>query len=1162
MDTETKRVYSLEIEGTQSVNDLKNAIEQLNDKLKTLNETSKEYKDTLSELIEYQSKLSDAMQGISTSAEKTDNSLTNIKNTVDNVAESISNLGDNVIGSFVQGFAEGMAEAASNTAEMNENTEKSVNSVKDLKQQISDLRDRLVSLDKDSEEYKTTVKSLIDDQVKLKEVMDAGKNEVEAADGSYNALSQRMSALKKVWKETTDEVTRNEIGKQINDINNQLKAMDASIGNNQRNVGNYKSALDGVKGSFSNLRQELKATKEAMQQLDPNTKEYSEAMARAAEITHQLSYQQEMIKYSSPDLGDQLSNIRGIASNLVAGYSALNAAMGLFGKKNEDVQKAMLKVQQAMALVQGLQGIDGFIKRTQGLSQSLGLVTKATQANTVATKANATVSKQDAAAKTAEAAATSSVVPAQLSLNAAMKANPIGFVIGLIAALVAAFTLLKDNIMNMIGASEKLTKSFEKFKVVISGVAGVLKNYLITPIKFAIVELKTFGKVLNDVFTLKWGKIGKDLKGGVEETVDIVKNGLDVVNNYKEAANKKQSELDDKKRKEDAAKRQKELEGIIKDNEAKENSDWKYTEEAKKLYDELFEKRMAQYSSDSEEYREAQRDKWAYDRDFTERQNKESEKAIEDERKRQEQAAKEAKQLRETMLSDFKNAFSSLVPEWTKITINITDLYKKWEDGADLFKEELIKKLEITSEDANKIINQMYSKMKKSIYGDMAKTMRDGYEKEFYDFDRNVSSWLSEVNAKFEENKLKIGIEMPNEALRHFNDIFETQAKNIRKQINEVDGVIKKFYNNIIEADAEYSGFTVEQLAKEIPEFQKMLDKKSELEGKYTKLRIENFKQNTEIIKGEYDKELSSIEYNYERRKQLLENYFDWVDNERKSIFSDNEIEDIKRSEKYYSKYYSMLIKFYEEQREKYIEMSNDITLTAEERKNAEDKAGELTIKIRQAEYDKELSLMKKRKELYKGWSDMVKDTISSIVDIMSSISDSWGSIINLEKEAINTELENGKISKEEADRREEQNKQSFEDLKKFQIAQAIINSLSAAVSAYQSMSSIPYVGPVLGAAAAAAALAAGYANVKQIEATSYGGGSSSSSSSTNFQLPNVMELEPQLRQNKTGMDDTDILNNIVGEGKKETVIKAYVLESDLNAAQKLAAKRSSEITF
>lgn len=58
-------------------------------------------------------------------------------------------------------------------------------------------------------------------------------------------------------------------------------------------------------------------------------------------------------------------------------------------------------------------------------------------------------------------------------------------------------------------------------------------------------------------------------------------------------------------------------------------------------------------------------------------------------------------------------------------------------------------------------------------------------------------------------------------------------------------------------------------------------------------------------------------------------------------------------------------------------------------------------------------------------------------------------------------------------------------------IAQAMINTYQSATSAYAAMASIPYVGPALGIAAAAAAIAAGLANVAQIRSqnTGFSGG-------------------------------------------------------------------------
>ena len=95
--------------------------------------------------------------------------------------------------------------------------------VKDLKKEISDLKDALLNVEKGSDDYRKIVDKLIDNEKELTNVMSIGKREVKAAAGSYNALSQEMSALKKVFKEVTDEAERNRLAVKINEINDKLK---------------------------------------------------------------------------------------------------------------------------------------------------------------------------------------------------------------------------------------------------------------------------------------------------------------------------------------------------------------------------------------------------------------------------------------------------------------------------------------------------------------------------------------------------------------------------------------------------------------------------------------------------------------------------------------------------------------------------------------------------------------------------------------------------------------------------------------------------------------------------------------------------------------------------------------------------------------------------
>lgn len=1256
MATETKRVYDIQVNGTESFNELRQAIEQLNDKLKTLNETSKEYSDTLAQLTEYQKQLADAMQGISTSAEKTDTSLTGIKNTVDSVADSISNLGEDVINSFAEGLAQGMAEAATNTEQMGESTEKSINSVKDLKQEIADLRDRLVTLDKGSDDYKATVQELIDAQVKLKEVMNAGKNETQAAEGSYNALSQRMSALKQVWKEATDEATRNEIGKQIAEINAQLKGMDASIGNFQRNVGNYQSALDGIDTSFVKWKQELRECKEALEQLDPSTQEYADTMARASELTHLMADQQEMIKYSSADLGDQLDNIRGIASNLAAGYSAVNAAMGLFGEENEEVQQAMLKVQQAMALVQGLQGIDGFIKRTKGLSQSMGLVTKATQANTVATKANAAASKADAVAKGAEAVATEAAVPAQLSLNAAMKANPIGFIIGLIASLIAIFSLLKDKIMEMIGANDEMSAAFDKVKAVLAGFGNVIKKSIVNPIKLALIPLKTLGKIMVDIFKGDWSKIGDDFKEGMTEMKDTAIDTINVVGQFKEGYDKKTAEQAEAARKKEAEARAKDKDDYIKDMEAKNDSNWKFTAEGKKAYEEYYKALLEMYDKDSEEYKQALRDKESYLKDFNQKAQENAENLASIELKldiarygeqvkygekwynyekglyqkaldlyeayktafgkfptaEAEQEYMEAVLRWETYLnernayykkkndefnkekdklvSDFKSKFDSLVDDRWKAVRGMMEtlqaLNAELKVGSESHKaiDEYIDKWRELFESIGaydeKTIQTILDNIKNDIekgavtngFENYIKAMKTSLDKTLYDMDKSTQTFVNNLELMFEDKKLTFGIQFPEDEMNRVTEIFNAKMDNANFKAAEVRERIDLIYETL----AQKLGATTEaELAAMLPGFKKLLEEEQNYCDEVVRLNNEMVQKVSDIRKKAYDMEVSEMQHTFESQIYWLNSYY----NEEQAL-ADKRAEwslgtteaferPFKRERELIEKNLRMNRDYYNEIYNTYIEMSQNLELTAEERNNALLKAEEAMENLRKVEAEANLAMQKSLAEGWKTWVNTIKSTISSVADSLSTLNDAWGSMIDLEREAIETELKNGDIREDEAKRREEENKKSFKNLKKFQIAQAIINTLASAVSAYQSMASIPYVGPALGAIAAAAALASGYAQVRQIQATEYGGGggstSTSSGGSTNFQLPDVMATEPDLNKYMTGMDDTDSLNNAGGNGNGkggETAIKAFVVESDISASQELARKRSQEVTF
>ena len=81
-------------------------------------------------------------------------------------------------------------------------------------------------------------------------------------------------------------------------------------------------------------------------------------------------------------------------------------------------------------------------------------------------------------------------------------------------------------------------------------------------------------------------------------------------------------------------------------------------------------------------------------------------------------------------------------------------------------------------------------------------------------------------------------------------------------------------------------------------------------------------------------------------------------------------------------------------------------------------------------------------------------------------------------------------------DKKLKEQKKAFETEKKMKIAQTIISTAQGAISAYTSLAAIPFVGPALGAAAAAAVVAMGMKQVQMIQSTTFQGGGSAGGAS------------------------------------------------------------------
>ena len=237
-----------------------------------------------------------------------------------------------------------------------------------LKNRIKSLQDEILNLDKDTEKYNKTLEELQKASQKYNETISLTKKNAFALEGSYDALTQKMSLLKKEWRATNDESRRNELGKQIADINTQLKSMDAEIGNYQRNVGNYEGSLQN---QFQLLRQEIKKYQSEVLAAEEGTEEWRQAVQKLGDAKHRLVDMNEMAKLATNDIGEQLSALTSVGSGVASAFGAVQGVMTLVGKDTDNLQKQMVKMQAVMAIVQGAQGIDGMIKGLKGLSMTI-----------------------------------------------------------------------------------------------------------------------------------------------------------------------------------------------------------------------------------------------------------------------------------------------------------------------------------------------------------------------------------------------------------------------------------------------------------------------------------------------------------------------------------------------------------------------------------------------------------------------------------------------------------------------------------------------------------------------------------------------------------------------------------------------------------------------
>ena len=167
-----------------------------------------------------------------------------------------------------------------------------------------------------------------------------------------------------------------------------------------------------VSSNLGNLKQQLKQAQVEVQTLadkfGATSAQAVEAAKKAAILKDKIGDAKALTDAFNPDA--KFKALSGALTGVAGGFSVVTGAMAAFGKQNEDVEKALLKVQGAMALASGAQAIGESIDSFK----QLGAVLKA---NTIVQRI---------------------MTAAQYAYNLAMSLNPIGAIIAATIALIAA----------------------------------------------------------------------------------------------------------------------------------------------------------------------------------------------------------------------------------------------------------------------------------------------------------------------------------------------------------------------------------------------------------------------------------------------------------------------------------------------------------------------------------------------------------------------------------------------------------------------------------------------------------------------------------------------------------------------------------------------------
>lgn len=874
--------------------------------------------------------------------------------------------------------------------------------------------------------------------------------------------------------------------------------------------------------SINSLKKDIDALTNSLNDLEIGTKEYNETLSLLGKRQSEFNKINEQIARSSRTTAQEFKSVAKISTGLASGYGAATAAITLFGKESEDLNKVMVKLQSTIALVQGVGGIKDLIKELPALGNWFKkLVDYITPFNTGLDNAAKNLNNIDTA-----------------------KLNNIGTSVG--------------NVGTELGNVSKVVKDLEGANINFKG--GMIQGVMGTP-----------------------GEINSTNKS-VSNTIPIVGKFNDTVKNSANSMKVTSEELERLKRNSPAIaaalnKQADAAKGLADGTSqaAKATTAFSKATTALKTIGNvtvwialataigLAINKVIDYVSS---IRTAAKEQEEFRKSITDATNQISSKSIaifkelqiayesvgdsaDDKRKFIEQYSDKIKEtgLNITDVKTAEDAFVNNTGNYVEALEARAKAQAIEQAAIKLYEEYLNKRTELENkiEDTNfgeasawqafKATAMFWKDYSNTIY-EYTKQNKENTYKQLDDLNKDIEKRLRKLFEDVADTNKKYG--------GFFN--IPTITKNTteaKKVINEFDEWLQKRLEDkdpVDELEDEYirllalaikNNRSLEEVeAWHQEELKKIRDKAREdeenarksaadkawddLQTELKRMREARYDikdPSLEIPKTQYTQGFAKIfglsgEFSYSSKKDI-EGYKDRLlgtDTEKGSI----------------DKYHNQIKTRLEEQKSFLLKQLENETLTTDQRKLIKLELDSIDEQLTENEIDRENKKNKVRENVNKQYQESIKARLDLASKVAGSMATIWG--------------EESKVGKG------------------FATAQALIDTYSAANSAYSAMAGIPIVGPALGAAAAAAAIAAGIANVKKIWEVDETSGASASSASASVAAPAALNTAPvEYTRNLLGDKETDLLNEPV---------KCYVVESDITNAQTKVAVTESNASF